>query len=114
MKMITWDEAKSKVDGMKFPEDVHRFVEKHTGESHSDGKNTHQLVTYTRDARVGGYNATAKYNYCKECKKVRNQSIMIFNDELNTAYKKEFIYHGDIVKNNDVSDIYKIAEDLFK
>ncbi len=93
-----WEAARADVDKMTFPNEV--GVEKNRT-SHSIDKNTsHQLINYELSLPyVRGYELIGAYSFCPECKRIRNERFLLFNNQLNTVYQKEFIRHGEIVNS---------------
>src|SRR3990167_2180556 len=106
-KTGTWEQAKSKLDSMPFPEKI-EYEQRGFGEQHTPKKAIHKLITYINKNPMDilGYDLRAKYNYCEECKEVRNKFLTIFNNEESTSYTKVFKLHG---KNPDAID-WKVAE----
>ncbi|MGI5826576.1 MAG: hypothetical protein ACOX50_04170 [Patescibacteria group bacterium] len=93
-----WEAAKADVDKMTFPNEV--GAEK-SRTSHSIDKNTsHQLINYELSLPyIRGYELIGAYSFCPECKRILSERFLLFNNQLNTVYQKEFIKHGDIVNS---------------
>lgn len=93
-----WEAAKADVEKMAFPNEV--GVEKSRG-NHSIDKNTsHQTINYELQMPyVRGYELIGAYDFCPECKRIRNERFLLFNNQPSVVYEKWFIKHGEIVEN---------------
>ncbi len=93
-----WEAAKADVEKMAFPNEV--GVEKNRG-SHSIDKNTsHQTINYELQLPyVRGYELIGAYDFCLECKRIRNERFLLFNNQKGVVYEKWFIKHGEIVES---------------
>jgi len=91
----SWEQAKSKLDRMPFPEKA-EYERRGDGETHTPKKAIHKIITYVNKNPMDilGYDLRAKYNYCEECKEVRNKILTLFNDEKSTSYTKIFKWQG--------------------
>lgn len=91
-----WEVVKADVEQMTFPNEV--GTEK-SRTSHSVDKNTtHELINYELTLPyVRGYELIGVYSFCPECKRILNESLLLFNNQFNSVYQKEFIKHGEIV-----------------
>ena len=102
-----WEQAKSKLNSMPFPEKA-EYERRGGNEEHTPKKAIHKLITYVNKEPLDilGYDLRAKYNYCEECKEVRNKTLTLFNDEESVSYTRIFKWHGEDPSRID----WKIAE----
>jgi len=92
---VNWKVAKQILSGMDFPEGRDFGEEVRARETHGRGKEIHSLLTYELYLpKIEGLRALARYNFCPECRSVRNKYLVLFNDEENVCYQKWFVRHG--------------------
>ena len=90
---MEWKQAKNQLDLLDFTNEVGIEVEK--GENHEFGKANHSLKSYELYLPpILGFTVKGYYNYCPECRQVRNKKLVMFNNDQNVCYEKVFLKHG--------------------
>ena len=96
-RLAKWDNAKSQLRLMDFPEPSGPPPEVAAGEYHMEGKQMHPLKTYRLDLKpILGFPVQAKWNYCEKCKEIRNKMLVISNGDNSSVFIKWFVKHGRI------------------
>ncbi len=97
--MNSWEHAKAKLDTTPFPSDyVSTWSTFGGGENHSIGKIDHPLTTYVKViGKINGYEVHAKYNFCEDCREIRNKRLALINNEDYVVYIKNILVHGKSV-----------------
>lgn len=95
---ITWERAKEILDAMPEPsgqETAH--VKSRSGGNHELGKQSHSLLSYEYEFKIGKYEAYFNWSVCPECKKVWYKTLTVFNNQDNVCYQKEIIKKGKFI-----------------
>ena len=79
-------------DKYKDPRHYHSYK---IGESHYSDRDSHELMNYTTEFGIGdGYTMELTYNYCEDCRQIRNKYMVILDKQGSRAYKHWITKHG--------------------
>lgn len=97
-----WDQAKLTLDRSPEPriDDMQRVKQYHAG-SHGVRGDSHALVQYKLPIVVDCFQGALEWSYCSECKKIQHKLMVIYNNELNLAYRKFIIENGEPAKKHE-------------
>ena len=100
-KLDQWSEAKKRLNKVPFPSIYNPPEETKVGEYHMEGKREHQLKTYIVNlAPILNFEVQAKWNYCEECKMVRNKYLVMKNGARSEVYIRWITKHGKAMDSN--------------
>lgn len=90
--------VKSFANMPEFLDDLDLYSGRDIGERHFDDKEKtwHPLTTFTATAfKSDRYEIEAKYNRCEICNKLRNSTLVVFDNVSNECFVKYFVRHGE-------------------
>lgn len=103
-----WGKAKRILDKMDFPSKEETGGEVFVGNTHSIGKEKHDLKDYKiRLPDIEGFEALARFNVCPICGKPRTKYLIMFDNEKKVCYQKYFMRHGKEIKEFE-EEVHKI------